>query len=110
MKQPLAILGIAALALAAQDYPPDQPKNLWVPTSTSTRPVGLRARSMEREPSYPGTVHLKGDVEIKTPVCIAQPTGQVCAGYVVVRADEADFHEDSGQIDARGKVTVTREK
>jgi hypothetical protein len=33
-----------------------------------------------------------------------------CDGYVVLRADTADFHEGTGQIEARGNVTVTREE
>ncbi len=51
-------------------------------------------------------------MEIKTPVCVGTGPGntQVCDGSVVLHADEADFHEDSGRIDARGNVTVTREK
>ena len=60
----------------------------------------------------PSVIHLKGSVEIKTPVCVATGKGneQLCAGYVILRTDEAEFHEDSGRIEARGNVTVSREK
>jgi lipopolysaccharide assembly outer membrane protein LptD (OstA) len=37
-------------------------------------------------------------------------TALACAGYVVVRADQADLHEDSGEVEATGNVRVTREK
>ena len=51
-------------------------------------------------------------VEIKTPVCliVGRNNAHSCAGYIVLRADEADFHENSGQIEGRGNVPVTREK
>ena len=57
-------------------------------------------------------IHLKGSVEIRTPVCTESGANHAhtCAGYIVLRAEEADLHEDSGQIDARGKVTVTQEQ
>jgi lipopolysaccharide assembly outer membrane protein LptD (OstA) len=54
-------------------------------------------------------IHLKGNVEIKTTTCI--PVGRrratVCEGAMVLRADEADFHEETGEIEARGNVRVT---
>jgi hypothetical protein len=68
----------------------------------------LSALSIEREAQYPGVVSLKGNVEIRTPVCL--PVGKahapVCDGYMIVHADEAEFHEDSGQIEARGNTVV----
>lgn len=109
MKLYVAALAVCTLALPAQEYPAGQPKHLTVPTATSVRPVSVSALSIERGAEYPSIIHLKGSVEIKTPVCIRQASGQVCAGSVVLRADEADFHEDSGQIDAHGNVTVTRD-
>jgi lipopolysaccharide assembly outer membrane protein LptD (OstA) len=38
-------------------------------------------------------IQLRGDVEIKTEL-------------MVLRADEADYHEDTGEIEARGSVRV----
>jgi lipopolysaccharide assembly outer membrane protein LptD (OstA) len=112
MKLSLAALVFCTLAVTAQDYPTDQLKRLSVPTLTSVRPVSVVALHIERTPEYPSIVHLKGSVEIKMPVCVAagRVNAHLCDGYVVLHADEADFHEDSGQIDARGNVTVTREK
>jgi hypothetical protein len=64
-----------------------------------------------RDLPYNSVIHLKGSVEIKTPVCIkAGPDNQLrCDGSVVLRADEADIREDTGSINASGHVTVTRE-
>lgn len=111
MKWFLAFPGLAAVALLAQTDPARDIKHLWVPTSTSARPSSVSAAEVVREGNYPAVIHLKGSVEIKTPVCVAggPQNGQICDGYVVLRADDADFHEESGQIEARGKVTVTRE-
>jgi lipopolysaccharide assembly outer membrane protein LptD (OstA) len=111
MKWFLALAGTAAVALLAQTGPARGIKHLWVPTSTSVRPSSVSAAEVEREGDYPAVIHLKGSVEIKTPVCVASgpQDSQICDGYVVLHADAADFHEDSGQIEARGNVTVTRE-
>lgn len=61
--------------------------------------------------AYPSLVHLSGSVEIKTSVCVQTTSaGQVCDGYVVVRAEKAELHTDTGQIEASGNVRVTRER
>jgi hypothetical protein len=112
MKRSLAALAVCTLALTAQDYPAGQRKSLSVPTTTSVKPLSVAALDIEREGLYPSVIHLKGSVEIKTPVCLkAGPSHALyCAGYIVLHADAADFHEGSGQIEARGNVTVTREE
>jgi len=74
--------------------------------------VTVAALEIERGAEYPTVVHMKGSVEIRMRVCVVTGPGntQACAGYMVMRADAADYHEDSGQIEARGNVTFTREK
>ena len=111
MKASLIAIALCTLPLTAQQYPAGQLKHLSIPTLTSVRPVSAAALEIEREPQFPSIIHLKGKVEIRTPVCVVVPAknAHMCGGYVVVRADEADLHEDSGQIDPRGSVTVTRE-
>jgi lipopolysaccharide assembly outer membrane protein LptD (OstA) len=108
----LAAFAACTLTLAAQNYPSGQLKRLSVPTQTNVQPVSVAALDIEREGLYPAVIHLKGSVEIRTPVCLntGPNNTQSCAGYFVLRADQADFHEDSGQTEARGNVTVTREK
>lgn len=73
------------------------------------RPSSLTALSIERGTNYPSLIRLKGSVEIKTPVCL--PVGNdgapVCDGEMIVRADEAEFHEDTGEIQAHGNVQIT---
>ena len=107
----MLILGVCAMTLVAQEYPAGQLKRLTVPTTTNVRPLSVSALEIERIDEYPSVIHLKGNVEIRTPVCVS--TGregvQQCAGYVVIRADEAELHEGTGRVETRGKVTVTRE-
>ena len=108
----LISIGILACSLtttlaAGQDMAPES-KHLTVVPLTAHRPVVLTARSIERGISYPSVVILKGDVEIKTPVCL--PIGKkgkmTCDGEMIVRADEAEFHEDTGEVEAHGNVAV----
>jgi hypothetical protein len=101
MKLCLAV-ALALSTLAAQEI-----KHLSVPAVTSPRPLDVSARELP----YDSVIHLKGSVEVKTPVCVRTGPNSAmhCEGYLVLRADEADLHEDTGKIDARGNVTVTRE-
>ena len=112
MQRSLAAIAVCTLTLTAQDYQAGQLKRLSVPTTTSVRPIAVAALDIERGHAYPSIIHLKGSVEIKTPVCVKAGQGSAlyCAGYIVLHADEAEFHEDSGQIEARGNVKVTREE
>jgi lipopolysaccharide assembly outer membrane protein LptD (OstA) len=70
----------------------------------------MTASEIERTPvRYPSTIHLKGSVEVNIPVCI--PAGEngkrTCDGQMIVRADEATYHEDTGEIEATGSVHIT---
>lgn len=44
------------------------------------------------------------------PVCVAAGAeGKlVCDGYTILRAGEVPFHEDTGEFEAEGRVSVTR--
>lgn len=110
MKLSFAALVVGGLALTAQDRPAEL-KNLAVVTAASLQPIRLSAREIVRELPYPAVIHLKGNVEIRTPVCVVSGPGgaHTCGGYIVLRAEQADFHEGSGQIDASGSVRVTNE-
>ena len=71
--------------------------------------VSLQALNIERGAHYPSVIQLKGNVEVKTPVCL--PVGRhravVCDGEMILHADAAEFHEDTGEIKASGSVSVT---
>jgi hypothetical protein len=76
--------------------------------------VSLTASSMQRDisrASYTPVIQLKGSVEIIKPLCV--PAGRngalVCEEEMVLRADEAEYHEDSGEIIPAGHVRVSFE-
>ena len=99
----LCLLVTGSLAIGQEQ------KHLSVVPVGGGRGSTLAALNIERETPYPSAIHLKGAVEIKTAVCL--PVGRhgklICDGEMILRADEATYHEDSGQIEARGSVTVT---
>ena len=110
----LVFAGIVACAsitlltsATGQDTASDQ-KHLTLAPLNGNRAVTVTALSIERGADYPSIVKLKGNVEIKTPVCL--PVGKngemICDGEMIVRADEAQFHEDTGEIESNGHVTV----
>ena len=105
MRIVLAAFAICAMPLAAQEL-----KHLTVPTTTSVRGIDVAAVEVVRDLPYNSMIHLMGSVEIRMPVCLKAGTNNQlrCDGAFVLRADEADVNEDSGQVDARGHVTVTR--
>ena len=103
--------GLACLSLlVAQDRQDGQLKHLSALIVSSFRPFELAAIEIQRGVQYPSVIHLKGAVEIKIPMCVGTGQGNAhsCAGEVVVRADEAELHEDTGQIEGKGMVTITR--
>lgn len=102
-------LALAVFLTAAVGQQALEQKHVMLTVVNSPRPVWASALQVERGVAYPAVVKLTGSVEVRTPVCL--PTGKqgamVCDGYMIVRADEAVFHEDTGQIDPHGSVTVT---
>lgn len=98
----------ASIALTGQDVISGLKHMVTAPLN-GNRAVALAALSIERGVEYPSIVELKGNAEIKTPVCL--PVGKqsklVCDGEMIVRADEVRFHEDTGEIEANGHVIVT---
>ncbi len=83
-------------------------KHVIVPLN-GTRWVSMAAFSIERVREYPSVVRLKGKVEMKVPVCVSAGTDskRICDGEMIVRADEAQVREDTGEIEANGQVIVT---
>jgi hypothetical protein len=108
MKLSIAIL-VGAVTISAQDQTGTQQKHLSIPIVGKPRPFAASALEIDRGISYPSVVHLKGNVEIRMPVCVVtgpERTHQ-CAGEIVVSATEADIHEDTGQVEAKGEIRVT---
>jgi hypothetical protein len=103
----LAVTVLPILVLAQENS--TELKHFTAVPANGSRPVSLAALSIEHGGQYPTVIRLKGKVEIKTPVCLPAGKGGavVCDGEMIVRADEAEFHEDTGEIQAHGNVQVT---
>ena len=100
---------VCAITIGAQDQPGTQQKHLSIPIMGSPRPFAASALEVDRGIPYPSVIHLKGNVEIRMPVCvvIGPDWTHQCAGEIVLSAMEADVHEDTGQIEAKGELRVT---
>jgi hypothetical protein len=76
--------------------------------------VVLTASTMERDLSSGTTepvMHLKGKVEAKMITCVpAGASEHRCESAMVLHADEVDYNEKTGEIDARGDVHITPHK
>jgi hypothetical protein len=88
---------------------------LYVPGYANSGRMTLAADSIVREdPPNPGPsplasiIHLRGHVEVRT-CCVQFPTSKPDPpkAYVIVRADEADYHGDTGEIEARGVMRIS---
>ena len=103
MRQGVLVLLCLSCAAGGQEQ-----KHVMTVMANGEWPTTLTALEIERVGQYPGAVHLKGTVEIKSPVCfrVGKRNELECDGAMILRADEATFHEDSGEIEARGPVTV----
>ena len=108
MRLLVSTASVFLLAAAWGQEQTPEAKHLIV-TPANGRAIAVTALSIERGVEYPSVLTLKGNVEIKTPVCV--PVGKkgkpVCDGKMIVRADEATLNEGTGAIEAQGKVTVT---
>ena len=87
---------IAQLIGAAQNVAPVQRLNLMIGAAT------IQADSIERPVRFPSTIRLKGNVQITTKIGVGDAPARLM--IMMVRADEADYHEDTGEIEARGSV------
>jgi len=96
------------LSLASGQRNAPELKHLPVAPVNGLRWIQAEALNIERGVEYPSLVRLQGSVLIKTPVCVPlQQGGHICDGEMIVRADEADLDEKTGEIRPRGNVVVT---
>lgn len=105
----MTVTFIGSIQLIMGQGATSEQKHVTIPTLNGNLPVRASALNIERGVHYPSIVELKGKVEIQTPVCV--PAGKdsklTCDGEMIVRADEAKLHEDTGEIEAKGTVVVT---
>jgi hypothetical protein len=106
----IVAVAFTSLSLApGQENNASEQKHVLIAPQNATRSVYIEALSIERGLPYPSVVTLKGNVQIKTPVClpVGVESSTVCDGYMIVRADEAEFDEKTGEIRPHGNVVVT---
>jgi lipopolysaccharide assembly outer membrane protein LptD (OstA) len=91
MKTGLIVIGLALLPLAAQDNSGVEHMVVGTRAGNPTIPaIRLAAKDLEQSA---GIVYLKGNVEINLPTH-------------TLFADEAEYDQDSGEIEARGNVRL----
>ena len=104
-------LTVFAPAAAAQERAADQ--RLHIMAGGLGLGANVTADSIERDaPTLkwnPSVIHLRGNVEIRRSIALALPEREQRESrmYLIVRADEADYHEDTGEIAPRGNVRVS---
>jgi lipopolysaccharide assembly outer membrane protein LptD (OstA) len=116
-----AALVIAAILPQLGSSQRGAPSRLYVRSSTQSTRVALSADQILREDSgnlrpspYASVIHLRGNVEIRI-CCVQLPTGNDASKqdpeppsmYLLMHADDADYHEETGEIEAHGAVRVT---
>ncbi len=106
----LLLFGVASGTLFTAFIQPavsqDQPEQLHMQIATPQgNRVSMTAISMQRDDRV---IHLKGHVEIKSVMCVSADASaaKVCEEAMVLRTDEADYHVDTGEIEARGNVRI----
>ena len=106
-----SILLAAAIALPwaiGQENKPE-PLHWTLDRVRATASSIQRDASASNNPGLPA-VYLKGNVEIVTPFCIHAGNETICREAMVLRADEAEYHPDTGEITPSGDVRVTFEE
>jgi len=82
-----------------------------IPESGGGR-VELTALRIERDLSSRASesiIQLRGDAEIRMINCVSSGQGgaRVCENAMVLRADEVNYNEKTGEIEANGNVRIT---
>jgi lipopolysaccharide assembly outer membrane protein LptD (OstA) len=93
----LPFVGAIAMAAAApaQVDPAAEVKQILIATPEGPN-IGLTATAIQRQAPAMNVVQLRGNVEIRTK-------------DMILRADEADYNEKTGEIEARGAVHIKLE-
>ena len=91
----ILVASVALLPHIIGQVAPDSVKHITTAPPNGVRGgASLNALDIVRDLPYPSIVHLKGQVEIR-------------ADGFILRADEADYNENTGEVEARGTVKVT---
>jgi hypothetical protein len=106
------ILLIAAFALPWAIGQENKPEPLhWMLDGVRLTALNIQRDASRSDNPHLPVVYLKGNVEITKSFCVPAGGGTACKERMaVVRADEAEYHPDSGEIKPSGNVRVTFEE
>jgi len=90
----LSLIIIGLSTAVGQDRGDELKRAILVSQKFDRGPVRVAALNIEKGVPYPSVAHLKGNVEIR-------------ANGFILRAEQADYDEVSGEIRASGNVSVT---
>ena len=80
-------------------------------SSLQQRDAAVKSKAREdRFRPHSSIVHLRGNVVVKTDCSLPLRGAAAAPVCLVLRADEAEYHEDTGQIEASGTVRVKFEQ
>jgi lipopolysaccharide assembly outer membrane protein LptD (OstA) len=107
--KPILLLAAISLPWAIGQENKPEPLHLIIDRIHMTASSIQRDGSVSNNPELPA-VYLRGNVEIRKEFCV--PTGgkTVCNEEMVLRADEAEYHPDTGEITPSGNVRVAFEE
>jgi|KBSMisStaDraftv2_1062788.scaffolds.fasta_scaffold04363_1 lipopolysaccharide assembly outer membrane protein LptD (OstA) len=91
----LVLIGTIAVSSATQVSPTAELKHVMITTPEGPN-IGLAATAIQRQAPAMNIIQLKGSVEIRTK-------------DMTLRADEAEYNQDTGEIEARGAVHIKLE-
>lgn len=95
-------VAVAMCLIAASAFAQDRPTALEIANSARKPTIVVRANVTLGDPANPAIVRLKGDVQI------AAKNPNQKNGGMSVKADEAVYHFDTGEIEPLGNVRVKR--
>jgi lipopolysaccharide assembly outer membrane protein LptD (OstA) len=93
----MKLLALGTLFIASSVFAQDRPVEISGPGGQDTY---IKANSIQRDQSDQSILRLKGNVKI------AHRSSSLDRGTTIT-ADEAVYHQDTGEIEAQGNVRVT---
>jgi lipopolysaccharide assembly outer membrane protein LptD (OstA) len=107
--KPILLLAAIAMPWAVGQENRPEPLHWMLDGVHVTASTIQRDASASNNPHLPA-VYFKGNVEIRRHFCVPAGGKTVCKEEMVLRADEAEYQPDTGEITPTGNVRVTFEE
>ena len=108
LMKPIVLIAAIALPWAVAQDIKTEPLH-WMLDRVSVTASSIRADTPSNNPHL-GVIYLRGNVELRKPFCVSTTSGSVCREQMVLRADEVEYHPDTGEITSDGNVRLTFEE